>query len=199
MSGTVNQKRRFVAFAAATSLLLSAALILGHGSEAGPRQLDPVILKSTFSLMQAQAIKEFDVYRAVNAPNGLSVSAILRNPPANDISFIYGSCLPRTGGCAPPAEIQSWPACKRHLGLYGPDGPTLEPAEVRGVPAAFFEGGRRLEIQTGRSTIVIFARTRDEVLGFAEALQGLNVLVGPGDALPQPAPGALTGALDCPQ
>jgi hypothetical protein len=48
----------------------------------------------------------------------------------------------------------------------------IRPAQaVRRVPAASFEAGHRLEVQTGRSTVVIFANDPAPV---AEQLQGLT-------------------------
>jgi hypothetical protein len=52
-----------------------------------------------------------------------------------------------------------------------PGSPTADETTVRGVPAAYFEGGNRLEIQTGTSTVVIFANHPATV---ADALRGVN-------------------------
>jgi hypothetical protein len=68
---------------------------------------------------------------------------------------------------------------------------------VRGVPAAYYEDGRRLEIQTGTSTVVIFGRKQAEVVTVADALRGRNVPVRARDNLPAPAAGALDGSLRC--
>lgn len=68
---------------------------------------------------------------------------------------------------------------------------------VRGTTAAFFEGGSRLEIQTGTTTVVIFAFSKRKALAVAENLRGLNVPVSVGDRLPPPAPGAVEGTLPC--
>jgi hypothetical protein len=120
--------------------------------------------------------------------------------PVNDIDFIYGTCTPTSEtGCAPPIEVQVWPACVRNLSMYGsPGAPATESTTVRGAPAAFLENGERLEIQTGTVTIVIFASSRDEALRIASALRGLNAAVAAGRPLPAPANGALAGTLSCP-
>jgi hypothetical protein len=68
---------------------------------------------------------------------------------------------------------------------------------VRGVPAATFEDGQRLEIQTGKSTVVIFGDSPEFVRALASALRGLNNGVPAAAALPQPANGALDGTLAC--
>lgn len=38
---------------------------------------------------------------------------------ANFASLIYGDCEASSdAGCAPPLEIQTWPACERNAGTY---------------------------------------------------------------------------------
>jgi hypothetical protein len=82
--------------------------------------------------------------------------------------------------------------------MYG-GGMSPEPrmTRVRGTTAAFFEGGTRLEIQTGTTTVVIFAFSKRKALAVAESLRGVNVPVSVCDRLPPPAPGALEGSLPC--
>jgi hypothetical protein len=72
-----------------------------------------------------------------------------------------------------------------------------EKTSLRTVPAAFFDDGQRLEIQSVTSTVIIFGRTRDEALTIAGALRGVNMPVQASDSLPQPAVGALDGTLRC--
>jgi len=97
-----------------------------------------------------------------------------------------------------PLSIQVWPACARYPALYGqgPGSPVPKKTRIRGVPAAYFEGGYRLEIQTVASTIVIFGG-RSRMRAAVAALEGLNVNVGPGQKLPPPVRGALDGSLPC--
>jgi hypothetical protein len=74
----------------------------------------------------------------------------------DDVTFIYGRCKAQQDtGCLPPLQVQVWNACERNEGSYGisPD----ERLRVRGVDAAFFDQGMRLELYTGRVTIVLFA------------------------------------------
>ncbi|MGH3031015.1 MAG: hypothetical protein ACRDNE_09680 [Gaiellaceae bacterium] len=68
---------------------------------------------------------------------------------------------------------------------------------VRGVPAAFFEEGGRLEVYTGEVTIVLFGQDRGQLLRAAAALRAENGGVGPDAKLPAPAAGALEGKLEC--
>jgi hypothetical protein len=72
----------------------------------------------------------------------------------------------------PLRRLAGQPAAGRHDGA--------------GVPAAYFEGGNRLEIQTGNSTVVIFANRPATV---AHALRGVNSNFPPGVDLPAPGLG----------
>lgn len=76
-------------------------------------------------------------------------------------------------------------------------GQELEQTTIRGVPAAFLEDGARLEIQTGRTTVVVFAGSRARAVRIAGALRSVNGSVPTGMPLPQPDTGALDGTLQC--
>lgn len=121
---------------------------------------------------------------------------------ADFVGFIYGDCFASDeSGCPPPLEVQVWPACVRSLADYTltPAGEALphERATVRGVPAAFFENGLRLELYTGKATIVIFGLARAQIQRAAAALRGANALASSAPTLPPPARGALNGTLAC--
>lgn len=88
-------------------------------------------------------------------------------------------------GCAPPLEIQVWSACERTQNLY--PFPADEEARLRGVDAAFYENFRRLELYSGRVTIVIFGDSRGELLKAAAALRGLNTATPTSQPLPAAA------------
>jgi hypothetical protein len=174
--------------AAGAIAVLRAARASGH---------DPSAPKSTFSVEQARGFRGFPLYDAGSSVDGIPLVAVLHN--ASSISFIYGDCVASDDlGCAPPAEVQVWPACVRNISLYDPQaGPPFTRSDVRGAPAFAFEDGHRLEIQTGRSTVVVFGVTVDLVTHVAAALRGVNVPVQAGDRLPPPAAGALEGTLAC--
>lgn len=93
---------------------------------------------------------------------------------ANYVSYIYGDCDPadEQGSCAPPVEIQTWPFCERNLGVYRFDPEGLElpyfRTTIRGVPAAIFEDGLRVELYTTDSTIVAFGSDSAQVRRAAE-------------------------------
>ena len=147
-------------------------------------------------------LQSFPLYSAGERVDGLPLVAVLRREDTvHFVSFVYGDCIAGDdAGCAPPAEIQIWPACRRNLGLY--DGVQLAgtPAEqtmVRGVPALLFDDGTRLELETGRSTAVVFAGTRLRVLRIVAALRAVDGSVLPGGPLPQPVRGQEGGPVDC--
>lgn len=109
------------------------------------------------------------------------------------------------GGCAPPLQIQIWPACDRSLQDYyfnSTDGHPVveyELTSVRGVPAARFADGM-MEIYTGNVTVVVFADEEALRREAIENLRGANALAGgisPGENLPAPVAGAMSGELTC--
>jgi hypothetical protein len=123
----------------------------------------------------------------------------------NNVSYIYGTCTPvGDTGCRPPLVVQSAPACERNPSLY----PSRFPRErltTQGVPAAYFDDAKRLELYTGDSTVVIFGSNREQVFAASRALRSLpeaqrpaqQPAVSPGDHLPEPVSGALEGKLAC--
>jgi hypothetical protein len=134
--------------------------------------------------------------------DGLPLTAVLRgDDAAGRVSFVYGDCdASDDAGCAPPVEVQVWPACRRHLGLYErgpPQGPAVEHVAVRGVPAAILDDGARLELQTGRSTVVVFAGSRGRAARVAAALRSTDGSIPAGVPLPAPDRAALDGGAPC--
>jgi hypothetical protein len=123
------------------------------------------------------------------------------------LAALYGRCDPAPdAGCAPPLQVQSWPACERNLALYekypGPEGvPAIEyrRTSLRGAPAAIFDGGRRIEVYTGDATIVVFAESARLARASAGRLSGVHDgrAVGAVEELPAPVDGALEGELAC--
>jgi hypothetical protein len=146
--------------------------------------------------------ESFPLYSAGERVDDLPLVAVLhRDDSAEYVSFLYGDCIASSDtGCAPPAEIQVWPACRRNLALYE-DSPSsagvVERITVRGVPAALLDDGTRLELETGRSTVVVFARTRAHAFQIAAALRSLDGSVTPEHPLPRPVRGREGGAMGC--
>lgn len=129
-------------------------------------------------------------------------------PPTSGVNMqlaVYGSCAPTAdSGCAPPLQVQVWRACERNVSLYtrypGPNGPiSFTRTTIRGVPAAIFDDGYRIELYAGDDTIVIFADTAARARAAAEALRGTvhGASRTAGEDLPAPAPGALSGTATC--
>jgi hypothetical protein len=136
---------------------------------------------------------------------------------ANYVSYVYGDCVPgEADACAPPVEIQTWPACERSLADYSFDGqayPAEDVGAVRGVPSARFEDDDRLELYTGGSTVVIFGDSPETLSTAADAVRpepatqvdapvsgaeraGLGLPTSD-EPLPDPAKGAIAGELTC--
>lgn len=119
----------------------------------------------------------------------------------NVVNYLYGMCelsaeVPR---CQPPLAVQVWPRCERDPGHYTIDhhNPLEAKLTIRGVPAHLYEGGHRLEVYTGDSTVVVFGAEHDQVKRAATALGKAPArpteLPTGGDAsrdLPPPTPAA---------
>jgi hypothetical protein len=181
-----------VVASAVAMLVLAGAGGAGDGRSAAPARL---------ALEEARALDDRPLYFAGERVEGLQLVTVLRRSDTADfVSFVYGDCTPQDDmGCAPPIEIQVWPACRRHLALYGssPSGPAVERTIVRGVPAAVLDGGAQLELQTGRSTIVVFGDSHGRVTRVARALRAVSGSPSARQALPPPEPGALEGEIPC--
>jgi hypothetical protein len=178
---------------------------------AGPPTFDAA--HSDLTIDGAAAFPDFPLYSVGQSFEGLPLTGMTRRLEArvapdpvraNFVGFRYGDCTPGPdAGCPAPLEIQVWPACERNLSSYSltPLGDPLphESLSVRGVPAAFFEEGQRLEVYTGSVSVVLFGEDSASLLRAADVLQAVNRPDGPGprEALPAPATGALEGRLPC--
>jgi hypothetical protein len=103
----------------------------------------------------------------------------------------YGTCTPEglEGGCGPPLEIESWPECDRNFSSYGTaESPRALPPRAsyalsgsRKIPTAQFERGlsNRIEMYTGRTTIVIFSDGPEGPALATRAAHALARLVAP--------------------
>jgi hypothetical protein len=206
------EKRKVVLVAIAMVIVVApavavAVLVAGSGggraSEKPQRTTgDRDNVRGNFSLSQARSFKGFPLYvpapSAVNLPLTHASRVLWERDPRfprrmNFVSFSYGQC---DAPCAPPLAIQIWPACERYPTMYDIASDEVEHLTVRGVAADLFEAGRRLEISTSSSTIVIFGESRDHVLAVAGSLKPLNVEVA-GKNLPPPVAGAREGRLKC--
>ncbi len=170
----------------------------------GPAGAGAASPRSSFSLEQARAFDEFRLFSPGRSVDGHALTAVLRRDDrASYVSFVYGDCAAeRDTGCAPPVEVQTWPLCRRSLALYdsgaAPGSARPERVLVRGVPGALFDQGTRLELETGQSLVVVFARSRELALRIADELEAVDGSVAAGSPLPPPAAGREKGgAIDC--
>jgi hypothetical protein len=130
----------------------------------------------------------------------------------NDVSYFYGSCeiLAGANSCAPPLQIQSWPACERNLAMYekspGVTYPYSYIGDVRGAPAYSFDGGTRIEVYSSDTTIVIFATDPALAMSALDQIQPQAESQPPPDDpanqntsgdLPAPDAGSTQGTLTC--
>jgi hypothetical protein len=172
----------------------------------------------------ADETTNFPVYSAGPSVGGWAVDSVIRrctDPEptaagrANFVSYLYGTCPELADGaldaCAPPIEIQTWPACERSLADYelapGEPYPHKSLGELEGVPAYSFDDGTRVELYAGEATIVIFASDPQLIDQAVIQLQHEPPAEPPGEPatdtgaesqdLPDPAPGAIAGKLPC--
>ena len=134
--------------------------------------------------------------RFASAPTEL-VRGCRRGPGGRRVP-VRGFAYERAG-----LEIQNWRACDRNYASYslGPDQPLpREDLTLRGVPAAFYDDARRLELYTGTTTVVLFGRGRRQLLLAANRLRrapGSRSGARANEDLPPPVPGAMEGDLRC--
>lgn len=166
----------------------------------------------------------FEVFSAGPSVGGVPLSGFKRRcggatpadePPANFTNYIYGDCESAGSdtGCAPPLEVQTWPACQRSLGDYSFEGKPMpyrrlashDGAEVVEIEFMFEP---RIEVYTKSSTIVIFsedpalareaaAQLTSQEIGEPPATQAGELEGAPGEGLAPPAENATEGELPC--
>jgi hypothetical protein len=167
--------------------LLAVVALVGCGGGAVDASTP---LAGDLTLEQARAFEEFPLLYAGEQVDGLPLVAIVRRDDTADyVSFVYGDCRPppQEGGCPPPAEVQVWPAARRSLASYAATlGVSAPPVtRIRGSPAAFFDGGTRLELYTAQVTVVLCARSPERLGRIAAALRCVrrDRASGPADGL----------------
>lgn len=200
------------------------AALAQSGKTPNPDQSVATSIRGNFDYGRAAAFDGYGLFASGDSFSGVPLVAVTRrrdnpNPRlpvtakpsrANWVSFIYASdCVYDEFGiaCANMAQVQVWPVCERNLSVYvraRQEGDVrIEMTTVRGVPAALFEGESMLEIYSGDSTIVLFARDKAQLLELASELSSVNAFaldrpgVGREQALPQPAAGAMDGTMAC--
>ncbi len=166
----------------------------------------------------------FEIFSAGAEVSGLPLTATVRRcdiaapayeAPANRITYIYGRCEIPEGstGCAPPLEVQTWPACQRSKAEYSFEGRPLPFRELsrhdRAKVLEFeFALERRIEVYTKSSTVVIFADSRELAREAVELLlpqqkgkppvtSRAGLRGAPPQDLAAPSDGAMEGKLQC--
>ena len=201
MPRRLSRRRLLIGFAVGLAWAGSVGFVAACGTsedDALPAGFDAV--HSDLTPAEARAFADFSLYWAGASFEGSPLTAITL--PRGFVTFIYGDCKAASdSGCSPPLQVQVWRACERNLSSYAltPAGDPLphQRVRLRGVPAAFFEGGARLELYTGDVSVVLFGEGRNQLRRAAEALRGANVGVGRAADLPPPVEGALAGRLRC--
>jgi hypothetical protein len=205
--------RRLLALVIVATAAATIAIIAGSGSatDGMPVPARYGAPRSTFSIAAARAHADFPVYSLGSAFRGIPLVAVLRRADtaadpghgvrADYVSFVYGDCEPVAGGCAPPLEVQVWPACRRNPSVLSYEGlGTPQAVSVRGIPATLLDegpGAARLELTTGTATVVLFGSSPEQLMDAAVSLRGVNNAIRSDQPLPPPAAGALQGALAC--
>ena len=137
------------------------------------------------------AATRFGRFYLGRAFEGLALRAVLRDCDrpvkgepypgrTNVMTAVYGDCrvpASQDGGCLPPLEISSAPACEDNPSLYrrypGAGGlPTAHRStRLRSTSAASFDDGRLMEIYTGATTITVAGDDARQVRRAATALR----------------------------
>ena len=169
------------------ALALAASMLSACGTHAPP----PITQSSNRQeLAQAEYFPFFRVYWDGLRFQGLALTAadgVQNYNPTIGESLQYGNCNPgngplHTGGCVLPLEVTTvvW---KRHSnsGLG-----SQRNIIVRGVPATVFNGGKSIEVYTGKLAIDVFADTPARALAAAQALRPLNAAGNAQGPLPRP-------------
>jgi hypothetical protein len=153
---------------------------------------------------EVDELANFGLYALGARFEDLDLEAVIRTcNRTNSVSYVYGECTPPggEGGCAPPVEIQVWPACERYPGRHGSRGRF---GTRRGVPALETDAG--VELYSGDSSIIVFGDDPDRVDRAVAALQPVQLgkaldetppATHPMQRLEPPIAGATAGRLRC--
>lgn len=175
-------------------LILAVAVTASSLDTAGAAETD---------LPAAQAFEGHEVYYAGQEFEALPITHILGGPKKQATwTFIYGDCTPPPGAsCFPPLEVQTWSACRRYHAIYDelPPGFGLKPPKpspFRGAKAAWIPSAGGFEVYTGRTTVVVFADSRQVAKRAASVVLDVRDVTVPA-SLPAPVKGAIDGDLPC--
>lgn len=187
---------------------LIAALACSAAALAAPHAAHGKQLAPDAGIRDAAAFREYRVFHTGRTTQGHPLEAVIRERDAlkrrRTYSFVYGECATGAERCLPPFEVQSYNACARNLATYRDQPEERRPrftrTRVRGVPAiAVRENAQsyRLEIYTGRTTVVVFGADAKRARALSARLRSADGRVRPFKALPAPARGHLSGRVRC--
>src|SRR5437588_5103597 len=173
------------ATALALAVALAAALLASGCGTSNPR---PV---KASTLAEAQTFPYFPVYWVGSSFEGQPLDAVDgRRTYISTVgeSVYYGDCSHEKGvfgggSCLLPLQVTTvvW-----HLHTNASLGPQQQNLLIRGVPATAYDGGRSIELYTGRVAIDIFSETPARALRAALRIAPINA---PGSAAARlPAP-----------
>jgi hypothetical protein len=152
------------------------------------------------SLGEVKGFEEYRVYFAGSEVGGYPLESVDKSEARRKghrsaiWNFGYGDCTPAPdSGCGLPVTVQNWSACQRWAGIY-PGKPRL--FAFHGAKAAWVPTAGSLEIYSGRTTVVIFAHSRDLAKAAARKLREVHQAEAP-KRLRAPARGSLRGNLPC--
>jgi hypothetical protein len=184
--------RRLLALAALT---LAAALAGGCGtSRPGPINATELAEAEAFPFFRVYWVGRSFLGDPLAAADGLNsyISSV-------GDSVYYGDCVQKKGifgggSCELPLQVTTV-IYRRHRN--DALGPQQRNTVIRGVPAVVYDGGRSIELYSGRLAIDIFSDRYSHALAAAERLFPLNAPGSPHGNLPAPVycPG-LTGEID---
>lgn len=173
------------AHTASVAVILACAGALLAGCGTGP---PPPI--SSGNLAEAQTFPYFRVYWVGRNFEGNHLAAVdgLKNYLATvGDSVYYGDCVQKKGifgggSCALPLQVTTG-VYKLHSNKYlGPQSNAL----VRGVPAVLYNGGRTIEIYTGRVAVDVYSDTFEHAWAAAQKLLPVNADGSSSGPLPPP-------------
>jgi hypothetical protein len=178
-------KRRWCATVAYGGAVFAALLWC---SACGAEKIPPV----RHNLAPAKRFRPFTLYHAGRTFSGLPMTgdgsiAVRRYYRGQPVRFTYGQCVPsgEHHNCNPPVDIINYPIC------YFP-GPNPSPHRVYRIRGrrvgVYYDYGHfdLVELQTGKTTIVIHAHSPAQALAVVRRLRAANADIAPGDPLPPP-------------
>ena len=181
--------------------MCATALALFGPTAAGAAERTPTVKR----VLEDAKKSKFRIYWAGDRVLGDPITdAFVRTEPRTQtptFTFIYGDC---DGDACAPIEVQVYAACARNLAIYerAPKARRLHfhRTRIRRVPAITVReetGAARIEIYTGRSTIVIFATSGRRARRIAKRLASIDGRIQPRERFPRPAVGHLAGKVEC--